>query len=186
MKDFSTKLEAWNHNTFGHIFRRKKRNSLRLKGVQCSLARKVTESLLKLEAKLKIELVEILLQEELLWQRKYRINWLNSGDSNPKFFRASTLVRRHRNNITTLQNNSWILVEGKEALKDMALNFYSDLFKSDEEANGSFPIGGFPNISEGLLEGLLQPYFSTETKKAFYNMGSLKAPGPDGFNPWFL
>lgn len=33
-KAFSTKLKAWNKATFGNIFKRKKRNELRLKGVQ--------------------------------------------------------------------------------------------------------------------------------------------------------
>lgn len=52
---FSLKLEAWNKDMFGNIFQRKKRNLLRLEGVQRSLERHVTEALLKLERRLKVE-----------------------------------------------------------------------------------------------------------------------------------
>lgn len=54
-KSFPEKLQAWNHDTFGNIFRRKKRNQLRVEGVQRSLEKRVTEAMLKLEKKLKVE-----------------------------------------------------------------------------------------------------------------------------------
>lgn len=67
LKVLSMKLEAWNKDTFGNIFR-KKCNTLRLEGVQRTLERRVTEGLLKLEMKLRMERKELLLLEELLWQ----------------------------------------------------------------------------------------------------------------------
>lgn len=38
-KDLAVKLEAWNKATFGNIFRRRKRNELRLGGLQRTMAR---------------------------------------------------------------------------------------------------------------------------------------------------
>lgn len=80
LKSFSEKLQAWNKDTFGNILRMKKRNQLRLEGVQIILKRRVTEAMLKLERKLKEERSLILLQEEFLWLQKSRNDWLRYGD----------------------------------------------------------------------------------------------------------
>lgn len=70
LKEFQTKLEAWNHDTFGNIFRRKTCNELQLFGVQRALERWSTKGLLKLDMKLREERRVILLQEELIWLQK--------------------------------------------------------------------------------------------------------------------
>lgn len=166
LQDFSLKLQSWNKDTFGHIFKRKKRNLLRLEGVQRCLTHRITEALLKLESKLKEERSEILFQEELLWQQKSRVQWLRSGDANTKFFHASTLIRQRRNMILTLQDDAGTWIEGKEALQDMALTFYKQLFKSDPKAIGQFPTCLFPQMSEGLQRDLEADYSMIETKRA--------------------
>src|SRR5436190_1071028 len=48
----------------------------RLEGVQRELALSISTRLLKLESKLKMEWSEVLLQEELLWKQKSRVEWL--------------------------------------------------------------------------------------------------------------
>lgn len=186
LKDFSTKLVSWNRVTFGHIFKRKKRNFLRLEGVQRCLALRVTEAHLKLEARLKEEQGQILLQEELLWQQKSHVDWLRYGDANTTFFHTSTLVRQRRNKITALQDAVGNWVESKGALQNMALQFYDSLFLSNPEANGVFPTGLFPPIPMSMRLGLEADYSIDETKRALQGMGSSKAPGPDGFHPGFF
>lgn len=66
LRNLSSKLVAWNRDTSGNIFRRKKRNLLWLAGVQRALGSHVSERLLKLEENLKEETNLILLHEELL------------------------------------------------------------------------------------------------------------------------
>lgn len=46
LREISIKLAAWNKATFGHIFQWKKRNLLRLEGVQRCLDDHITEALL--------------------------------------------------------------------------------------------------------------------------------------------
>lgn len=55
LQDLRVKLKAWNLDTFGNIFRRRRRNKLRLEGVQRAMARRSSNSLLYLERELKKE-----------------------------------------------------------------------------------------------------------------------------------
>lgn len=70
LKDLTSKLKAWNQDTFGNIFKRRRRNELRLGGVLRALARENSNFLLDLERELKKERSLILLQEEMLWIQK--------------------------------------------------------------------------------------------------------------------
>lgn len=59
-----------------------------------------------LEASLRADIQEQLIREQLLWQQRSRIEWLVSKDLNTKFFHLSTVIRRNRNSIQSLQLNS--------------------------------------------------------------------------------
>lgn len=148
--EFSKKLESWSRDTFGHIFKRKKHSLLRLEEVQCCLDRRLIEPLLKFELRLKEEKHEIFLQEELLWKQKYRVDWSKFGDGNTKIFHTSILVRRRWNKIIDLRNEVGYWIKGKEALKDMALDLLSNLFRSNPKANDIFLRGLFPPISQEI------------------------------------
>lgn len=104
LKNSVEKLQAWNRSTFGNIFKRKKRNQMRLEGVTRALEVKMTFGLLRLDEKLKKERSEVLLQEELLWLQKSRANWLRFGDKNMRFFHTSTMIQRRRNKVEALKN----------------------------------------------------------------------------------
>lgn len=67
LRAFSEKLRAWNRDTLGNIFIRKRRVSQRPEGVQQALVRNTTVGLLELEKELRIERNDILMQEEMLW-----------------------------------------------------------------------------------------------------------------------
>lgn len=186
LKDFTTKLETWNKYTFGNVFQRKKRNLMRLEGVQRSLKSKLSERMFKLERKLKMERMELLLQGEILWLQKSRNEWLKYGDGNTKFFHMSTLIRRKQNRIESLKDEQGNWVDDKETLKNLATTFYKTLFTSDASTGGDFLRGCFPPLSEDTRRRLEEDYSIEETCKALMEMGSLKAPGPDGYPPLFF
>lgn len=72
LREFRSKLESWNKDTFGNVFQRNKRNMLRLEGVQRVLERGASEAILRLENKLKLKRQELLIQEEILWLQNSR------------------------------------------------------------------------------------------------------------------
>lgn len=85
LKLFLEKVEAWNKVVFGNIHRRKRRAKSKLEGVVRALDVAPTVSLIKLEQKLK-EWMEVLIQEEVMCMQNSRVDWLQFGDRNTKFF----------------------------------------------------------------------------------------------------
>lgn len=128
----------------------------------------------------------MLLQEELLWLQKSRNDWLKHSDNNTRFFHTSTLVRRRRNKVGFLIDDSGQRVENAEHLKILDLNFYKDLFTEDPNAGGDFLKGCFPTLGTGTKQRLGARFTLEETRNALKMMGSLKALGPDGFHPIFF
>lgn len=136
LNGLSEKLVAWNRVTFGCIFERKKRIRWRLEGVLRALNVRQSWGLIKLEKQLKREWTEVLLQKGLLWTQKSQVERLKHGDRNTKFFHISMLVRRRRNKIEVLQDESRRWVEDGEKLKDMAVEYYSSLFRAEPMDRG--------------------------------------------------
>lgn len=68
--------------------------------------------------------------EEEFWKTKYRITWLQQGDSNTRFFHTSTLNRRS-NKITILYDHTGAPFTDPEQIRDHILDFYSNLYNTD-------------------------------------------------------
>ncbi|CAN6571026.1 unnamed protein product [Malus baccata var. baccata] len=94
-------------------------------------------------------------QEECVLKQKSRVQWLQEGDANTKFFHQSTLQRRMRNKVVTL--------------------------KSDNEEW----VDNLDQVSEKMNATLSAPVSADEIKQAALKMGGLKAPSPDGFQGIF-
>ncbi|KAF2289240.1 hypothetical protein GH714_031940 [Hevea brasiliensis] len=78
---------------------------------------------------LKVQLSEVSLREEIWWRQRAKIQWLNEGDWNTRYFH-DVASKRHRVNHT----GSLIDFDGRELwdieLHDHIVSFYSDLFTS--------------------------------------------------------
>ena len=107
------------------------------------------------------------------------------GDRNTKFFHLSTLERRRRNRILALKNydNCWI--HDTEALKAMVQDFFVNLY-CEPSANTVFIVhGGYPSIEVNDWDFIYHELTPEEIKDTLFNMGSLKAPSPDGLHALF-
>lgn len=154
--------------------------------VKMTLANHTILAHLMLEMKLKEERSEVLLQEELFWWQKARMEWLKCGDKNSKFSHTITLSRRRRNRIEALLNDDGFWIQDNKALKSMALQFYADLFASDPNSGGDFPKGRFLQIDDVVKQHLEEGYSMEQVSVALKTMWSLKAHGSDGFQDVFF
>lgn len=112
----------FNRDTFGNIFRNKRRVETGIRGIHNILDSHLFSDLIQLEKTLQREYSSILAQEELLWYQKSRENWVRFGNKNTKFFHAQTVVRRRRNKVVGLDlQGIWCYDE--HILKQEAHNF---------------------------------------------------------------
>lgn len=130
LSSLATDLQVWNKEIFGNIFIQKRHLLARIAGVQSSLSSRKDRGLLKLEAKLRLELDEILHREELLWYQKSPVDWLCDGDRNTTYFHLSTLIRRWRNNIASIKDGdgNWVH-EKKFSQKFVRGIFYFSIYR---------------------------------------------------------
>ncbi|MCI00140.1 hypothetical protein A2U01_0021157, partial [Trifolium medium] len=121
LDDLTCHLKEWNKETFGNIFKRKKELLARLNGIQSSPNYGYNNFLESLEKDIQEQLDTTLFQEECLWFQKSRGQWIADGDRNTKYYHSKTIIRRRRNKIITLRNESGEWVDDSDRLKDMVI-----------------------------------------------------------------
>lgn len=77
---------------------------------------------------------QILLEEELYWQRRGGEKWILEGDSNTSFFHKCANGRRRKMNMSSLENGGQIIVDPND-LRVHVTEFYKNLFGRAETAD---------------------------------------------------
>ncbi|WZZ33856.1 hypothetical protein YC2023_017257 [Brassica napus] len=99
----------------------------------------------------------------------------------------STIIRRRRNKVEMLKNdeNKWIS-EARE-LEELAVSYFKKLYSLEdvETEPHDLPMRGFVRITSQEHTVLNKRFSAEEVEKPIRDMGSFKAPGPDGFQPVF-
>ncbi|XP_015936169.1 uncharacterized protein LOC107462117 [Arachis duranensis] len=180
-------LKTWNKEVFRDVFRRKERALRRLNGIQKSPDYGSNQFLYRLEKELTEELEGILKQEELLWLQKSRQLWITEGDRNTRFYHTKTLIRRRKNRIVKLRNSDGEWCEDIECLKGLAIKHFDDLYTEDQQQ--SFQLNTvltYPPMESEHLAIMEAKLKHDEIKEALFGIGSLKAPGEDGYPTHFF
>lgn len=142
--------------------------------------------LIKLESKLRKELEDVLYQEELLWYQKAKAEWIKDGDRNTSFFHLSTVVKQWKNKISAIKDERGVWIHDKEEVKHFIMQYFKDLFTAEYVmTNTKAPTNMFPSISEYDWWKLTREFTVDEIYEVVKHMGSIKAPGPDGFQALF-
>jgi hypothetical protein len=71
-------------------------------------------------------------------------------------------------------------------MKNEALNFFKELFCSNEIVTRDSSDNGVAVLDDDARMELMRPISKTEVYDALMSMKSYKAPGPDGFQPIFF
>lgn len=132
------------------------------------------------------KLDELWCREEVFWHQRSRVKWLRSGDKNSKFFHLSTIQRRHRNKVRLIKgmNGDWL--EGDVAVSARFTDYFKQLFSSDGDRNWDDALDCVsPVVTPEMNEDLIRPVSEDEVRNAVFQLGALKAPGPDGFQGTF-
>ncbi len=133
--------------------------------------------------RIKCLLDKVILEEESLWKARARQQWLKEEDGNTKFFHAVDNGRRRVNNIGVVEDEGRHFF-GEEAKREYFYNRFKDIFAPSCPNNQS--VGDWSNLIGSKPfrnpEQLPVPFSLDEIKKATFQLGGDKTPGPDGFN----
>nr|KYP51130.1 Transposon TX1 uncharacterized [Cajanus cajan] len=114
-----------------------------------------------------------------------RFTWF--GDRNTSFFHAQTIARRRRNKIQGLFLPDGTWHTDPVVLKTEAVRFYKDLFSINSDQDSLDMHTGVPSaLGVEAQSALTAPVTKEEVRRAVMSMKSYKAPGPDGFQPFFF
>jgi exonuclease III len=124
------------------------------------------------------------MQNCIHWQ-KSRMNWLNEGDANSKFFH-NFMSNRRRHNAINMVSVEGSVVEGVQGIRETVFNYFSNHFKSRGFRRPCIDGLNFRRLS--LAEGgtLTKPFSLEEVKQAVWDCDSYKSPGPDGVSFGFV
>ena len=112
--------------------------------------------------------------------------WLKAGDKNTKFFHSKASQRRRRNFVQGITNSEGVWVEKIEEVAEVAVRYFENLFSLGrcdrlEECLNAVN----PRFSPDMLNILSNEFNAEEVKMAIFQMGPIKAPGPDDMNALF-
>lgn len=137
--------------------------------------------------RLRRNIEELWKQEEAYWSQRSRVHWLKWGDRNSKFFHASTIQRRNRNILHRIKDHLGNWLEGQQEVMQGVWQFFQNLYSSEPTDMLEECLQVVPGlVTQDMNSKLLAPVTHSEVDKAVFSMGSLKAPGPDGFNGLFF
>ena len=113
--------------------------------------------------------------------------WLNGGDKNSRFFHNSVKASRQTNSIDKLLNSEGVEVFSEAAKGEVAIEFYSNLFKSSNPPPFTFWFNDMrPRVTAQMNKDLVRPVSEVEIKEAVFSIDPSKAPGPDGMSALFF
>uniref|UniRef100_A0A803P621 Reverse transcriptase domain-containing protein n=1 Tax=Cannabis sativa TaxID=3483 RepID=A0A803P621_CANSA len=131
---------------------------------------------------------DLLEQEEMYWQQRSRIDWLQLGDQNTKFFHSKASARKAKNKIKFLQTEGGLRVTSKHDMAEAIQDYFEGIFQSssvDEDALAAI-IHSIPTtITQEMNNDLTKPFTPSEVKDALFSMGSDKSPDIDGMSAMF-
>lgn len=135
---------------------------------------------------IKKEIETLLDREEMYYHQRSRINWLRYGDRNTSFFHASVIQRRQRNQLLRLKddNGDWATSEGD--INQLLQGYFSNLFQGNGSRNMEDVLASIPQvITPSMNSSLTTTVSDAEIERAVFQLGALKAPGPDGYPGFF-
>lgn len=116
--------------------------------------------------------------EEIIWCQRARSKWLKEGDTNTGYFHRVANMRHKSNAIRSLNTPKGGPIVGED-LKRHIYEHFLELFGWTENKRIKFLKELWPP-QNNLIE-LDKGFFEEEIKKAIWDLGHDKAPGPDDF-----
>ena len=143
------------------------------------------------ERQLRCELEDLMNKEELMWAQKARTKWILQGDRNTKFFQIVVKQRRAKNKILQIKDSDGNITDNLMDIESILVGHFKNCFSNNNQSNflgivhdlQSLPIPSLSDQHRSLLNASITP---TEIENTVFQLGSHKAPRPDGLPAFFF
>lgn len=120
--------------------------------------------------------------------QKTKIQWIKAGDENTTMFHTALKKRMSLNRVLAIENGNGQWIDHKEEITKAFIDYYMDLLGTQMQGRSKvvrniMELG--PKLTAEMGQDLIRPYNREEIKTAAFEIGELKAPGPDGFGSAF-
>ena len=130
---------------------------------------------------------ELLYREEMMWLQRSRITWLKEGDRNTKYFHSKAVWRARKNKIRKLMDDFGNVHEDPASMHHLATDYFRNLYTADSNLETAHVVELFEQcVSDDDNMQLCAEFSEKEISDALFQIGPLKAPGPDGFPARFF
>ncbi|GKF09150.1 RNA-directed DNA polymerase, eukaryota, reverse transcriptase zinc-binding domain protein [Tanacetum coccineum] len=144
-------------------------------------------SLREIEAKTFKAYKSALKDEESFLKHKAKVEWLDEGDKNSKYFYNVVKDRLNRNRISYVEDLNGNAFHGLDVGEQFVMHFKSVLGMSYEVSSIANPGSLFTKfLLESEALNLIRAVSDDEIKNALFSIDGNKAPGPDGFSAQFF
>jgi hypothetical protein len=118
----------------------------------------------------------------MLWLQRSCIDWLREGDCNTRYFHQKAKWHARRNKLTKLKDAGGAIKTVPSDMERLTVSFFKHLYTRDPTINGDPIIAQTQElIDEDMNTKLCKDFSVKEISDALFQIGPLKAPGPDGF-----
>jgi hypothetical protein len=122
-----------------------------------------------------------------MWLQRSQIAWLKEGDRNTKYFQRKAVTRAKKNRISRLMADDGHITKDTKIMQHMTTIFFKRLYAADPGVIPDEVAQLFQScISDETNAALCRDFLEEEISSALFQIGPLKAPGPDGFPSRFF
>jgi len=183
LKGVMQSLHSWSRENFGSV--RRKLEELRTRLAE--LNGKMDDDSRAEARRTAAVMDEMLYREEMMWLQRSRISWLREGDRNTKFFHQKAIWRSRKNRIKRLKADNGQWCDDPSVMASMAEEFFRSLYSRDDGVDSDSLTSIIEErVSEDMNTQLCKEFTDEEIGDALFQIGPLKALGPDGFPARFL
>ncbi|KAA3478112.1 reverse transcriptase [Gossypium australe] len=126
-------------------------------------------------------------KEEIFWEQRARVNWLQHGDHNTSFFHKMAGQRHFRGRISELEDAAGNHTTESANMLKIASSYFTNLFTASTEESDEHLFGLVKQkVTASMNAALLKQFTEEEICQAVKEMPPLKAPGVDGFSATFF
>ncbi|XP_062021007.1 uncharacterized protein LOC133737483 [Rosa rugosa] len=176
IKDCAENLQQWNKEVIGCV--PKKINALK-ESLQKFPIGVATEAEKQQREAIKEELEKLYSYEETIWKVRSRLNWLQEGDNNTKFFHAYAKGRGRQNKVEGVFNENGVWCDSMSEVQQAFVEYFSNIYRSEGCVDMELVLNSIPckvtevvgdSVSEFCLKVLNEGEDLTNVNHIFISM----------------